>query len=116
VLKTCERLILEARSACKEISWEELGERGDGFLVDVREPQEFEQDTVPGAINVPRGLLEFSIDQHPALRHLDEERLLDTPLMLFCGTGGRSALAAVALEKLGFREVYSVRGGLNLRD
>ncbi len=116
MLKACEKLLTEARAAVREISWEEIEDLGDaaGVLVDVREPDEFAARTVPGAINIPRGLLEFSIDQHPRFAGLDEAALLSTPLLLFCGTGGRSALAAGALERIGFSDVRSVRGGINL--
>ena len=85
------------------------------FAVDVREPEECVKGTINGAINVPRGLLEFSIQNHPDLKHLNADELLNSRLFLFCGTGGRSALAALSLERLGFSQVYSVRGGLNLR-
>ncbi len=47
---------------------------------------------------------------------MDEETLLNTRLYLFCGTGGRSSLAALQLQKLGFTRVYSIRGGLNTLD
>lgn len=118
MLRSCERLVTEARSRVREINWEDIEDQGPdvGVLVDVREPGEFETHTVPGAINIPRGLLEFSIDQHPRFTGLQESDLLATPLYLFCGTGGRSALAALALEALGFETVYSVRGGINLYD
>jgi rhodanese-related sulfurtransferase len=118
MLSACEKLVTEARASVREISWEEVDERGEGsgVLVDVREPHEFAEQPVPGAINIPRGLLEFAIDKHPRFAGVGEDHLLATPLYLFCGTGGRSALAAIALGKLGFKEVYSVRGGVNLRD
>lgn len=116
LISSCERLVTDARARVREVSWEEVEECGPRcFLVDVREPQEFAEATAPGAINVPRGLLEFTIDKHPQLQHLDEDGLLNSRLYLFCGTGGRSALAALALEALGFKQVYSVRGGLKLR-
>jgi len=115
MLSHCERLVTEARASVDEITWEEIeAAAAPGYLVDVREPHEFAERTAPGAINVPRGLLEFSIDSHPALQHLSEDELLGSRLYLFCGTGGRSALAAIQLRKLGFTRVYSVHGGLNL--
>lgn len=117
MLDSCKKLIAEARQTVQEITWKELAkETGKNcFTVDVREPEEFASGTVAGAINVPRGLLEFSIQSHPQLEHFDIDELLNARLFLFCGTGGRSALAALALEKLGFTHVFSVRGGLNLR-
>ncbi len=115
MLPACERLVSEARRSVREVSWDEVrspGGAGDHYLIDVREPDEYRARSVPDAINVPRGLLEFAINRHPALQHLDEQALLATPLYLFCGTGGRSVLAAKSLESLGFEQVYSIRGGL----
>jgi rhodanese-related sulfurtransferase len=115
MLNSCERLVTEARARVDEITWQEIETSSlRGFLVDVREPHEFAERTAPGAINIPRGLLEFSIDSHPSLEQLEEEELLNSRLYLFCGTGGRSALAAIQLKKLGFTQVYSIHGGLSL--
>ncbi len=117
MLPSCQKLVAEARQSVREVSWEDLeGKVGrDGFIIDVREPHEFAEGSVPGAINVPRGLLEFSIQNHPSLRHLEVDQLLNARLFLLCGTGGRSALAACALEALDFTNVYSIAGGLKLR-
>jgi rhodanese-related sulfurtransferase len=111
------KLVAEARQSVREISWQELeNEDPDSyFLLDVREPHEFAENNAPGAFNVPRGLLEFSIQNHPELRHLNADDLLNARFCLLCGTGGRSALAARSLEELGFKNVFSVRGGLNLK-
>lgn len=117
MLPSCMKLIAEARQSVREISWEKLAkESGPGsFIIDVREPHEFAEGSVPGAINVPRGLLEFSIQNHPELQHMGVDELLNARLFLLCGTGGRSALAALTLEALEFSNVYSIAGGLKLR-
>ena len=117
MLPTCMKLIAEARANVREISWDALeGELcEDSYVVDIREPEEFAAETYPGAINVPRGLLEFSIQNHPALKHLGVDELLNARLFLLCGTGGRSALAALTLDSLEFRNVYSIAGGMKLR-
>ena len=117
MLPSCMKLITEARQSVKEISWQELENEicENSFIVDVREPHEFAEGTVSGAINVPRGLLEFSIQNHPELKHLEVDELLNARLFLLCGTGGRSALAALALEALEFTSVYSIAGGLKLK-
>jgi rhodanese-related sulfurtransferase len=118
MLECCQKLITEARASVNELSWAEAEAAGieGGWLIDVREPQEFAQGSVPGAINIPRGLLEFSIDKQPCFKGLDEQALMRQQMLLFCGTGGRSALAAQSLSRLGFSQAYSVRGGLELRD
>lgn len=117
MLPSCMKLIAEARRSVREISWEQLQreDNADHYIVDVREPHEFAEGSAPGAINVPRGLLEFNIQNHPELRHLGVEELLNTRLYLLCGTGGRSALAALTLEALEFTNVYSIAGGLKMK-
>jgi len=74
-------------------------------ILDVREPDEYEQGAVPGAVHLPRGQLEFSI----------EGRLPDktTPVAIYCAGGVRSAFAAKTLQDLGYSEVVSIVGGFN---
>jgi len=117
MLPSCMKLIAEARRSVREVAWHELEDEmcENSFIVDVREPHEFAEGSVPGAINVPRGLLEFNIQNHPDFRHLEVDELLNARLFLLCGTGGRSALATLTLEALEFTNVYSIAGGLKLR-
>ena len=74
-------------------------------LLDVREPDEYEQGAVPGAVHVPRGQLEFNV----------EGRLPDKtkPVAVYCAGGVRSAFAAKTLQDLGYESVVSVIGGFN---
>ncbi len=79
-------------------------------LVDVRETVERENDgLIPGSIHVPRGLLEFKAD--PESPAYDDELVPDDRLILYCGTGGRSALAAKTLIDMGYQDVSSLAGG-----
>jgi len=100
-------LVDEAKSQIKEIGPEELKkmrQSGEDFtLVDVREPEEHAKGTIPGAVNVPRGILEINIDKITT----DKDR----KLVLYCGGGSRSALAALNLKKMGFRNAISLAGG-----
>ncbi len=85
----------------------------DTMLIDIREPAEFQRGHLPGAMLLPRGLLEFEIHGlvervRPDLSTPAEEQ----PIVLYCGTGGRSALAAEALESMGYRKVRSMAGGI----
>ena len=80
-------------------------DRGDKFLlVDVREESEFAKDHLPGAIHLGKGVIERDIEA----RVPD----LNTEMILYCGGGFRSALAADNLQKMGYTNVISMDGGI----
>ncbi|TYT26400.1 sulfurtransferase [Luteimonas viscosa] len=110
-----EQLVAQARSRIRELDPGELSASParDAVLIDVREPDEYAQGHLPGAVNLPRGVLEFQIHAHPAMGCTASESLAlpDRPLVLYCRTGGRSALAAESLQQLGFSDVHSLAGG-----
>lgn len=112
---TAQDLVAQARAAIEEIDAQRLLDLQAGGMpvIDVREPEEFLAGHLPGAVNIPRGVLEFQVDGHPALNfktdpHLSHRR---EPVILYCRTGGRSALAAEALKRLGFDRPLSLAGG-----
>ncbi|WP_454831461.1 rhodanese-like domain-containing protein [Pseudoxanthomonas wuyuanensis] len=109
-------LIRQALARIQEISpLEVTAARADGaLLIDVREPDEFAAGHLPQAINLPRGVLEFRIQAHPAMACQASEALSlrERPLVLYCLTGGRAALAADSLQQLGFERVKSMAGGI----
>ncbi|NOT88966.1 MAG: rhodanese-like domain-containing protein [Lysobacter sp.] len=112
---TAQDLVAQARAVIEEIDASRLlAMQASGIpVVDVREPEEFAAGHLPGAVNIPRGVLEFQVDGHPALNfrtdpHLSHRR---EPVILYCRTGGRSALAAEALKRLGFDHPLSLAGG-----
>ncbi len=112
---TAQDLVAQARAVIEEIDSEHLRAlQAEGVaVIDVREPAEFAAGHVSGAVNIPRGVLEFEVDGHPALNfktdpHLSHRR---EPVILYCRTGGRSALAAEALKRLGFDRPLSLAGG-----
>jgi rhodanese-related sulfurtransferase len=83
------------------------------LLIDVREPAEYHKGKIPGAVHLPRGLLEFEI--HKLVEHYraDENQPdAERAIVVYCGTGGRSALAAQTLEAMGYRNVRSMAGGI----
>ncbi len=84
---------------------EELRTHPGAVVLDVREPDEYEQGAIPGSVHIPRGHLESQVEG----RVPDH----DTPLVVFCAGGVRSAFAAETLEKLGYSDVVSVAGGFN---
>jgi len=101
-------IVNDARSRIKETNVDEVKQRidrGDKFmLVDVREESEFAKDHLPGAIHLSKGVIERDIEA----RVPD----LNTPLILYCGGGFRSALAADNLHKMGYTNVISMDGGV----
>ncbi len=100
-------LVNEAKKEIQEIGPQELKkmqQSGEDFaLVDVREREESAKGAIPGAVAIPRGVLELNIDQITT----DKGK----KLVLYCGGGSRSALAAWMLKKMGFKNVISLAGG-----
>lgn len=112
---TAADLVADARRQIREIdprSFNALPQ--GGTLIDVREPAEFETGHIAGAINIPRGVLEFQVDAHPAVANVSDPALShkDQPLVLVCRTGGRAAMAALSLQRMGFNDVRSIAGGV----
>lgn len=102
---TAAELVAQAKLRIREISPADFhGGETAALLIDVREPAEFAAGHLQGAVNIPRGVLEFQIDAHPAARR-------DAKIVLYCRTGGRAALAADSLQQLGFTDVHSISGG-----
>ena len=113
---TVRELVAAARTRIREIQPAELLELQQFGcpVVDVREPDEFAEGHIPGAVNIPRGLLEFEVDGHPAVNYETAEALSHRarPVVLYCLSGGRSALAAEALLRLGFVNPMSLDHGV----
>ncbi len=78
---------------------------GDALIIDVREPQEYAAGHVPGAINIPRGVLEFQIWKHVGF---PAQASMEKPLYLQCQSGNRASLAAQSLAELGFTRTTAV--------
>ena len=98
-------VVNDAKSRIKECHVEEARERmkAGADLIDVREDNEFERDHAEGARHMGRGIIERDIVQ----AYPDK----DTELILYCGGGFRSALAADMLQKMGYTNVASMDGG-----
>jgi rhodanese-related sulfurtransferase len=102
------KIVDDTRKRIREVSIDDVKarlDRGENFvLVDVREESEYANDHLPGAIHLGKGIIERDIEERvPAL---------DTPLVLYCGGGYRSALAADNLQKMGYTNVLSMDGGI----
>jgi rhodanese-related sulfurtransferase len=83
--------------------------KGDTLVVDVRDAPEVQQSgKVAGAVHVSRGMLEFRAD--PQSPYHDKNFAKDKTVLLYCASGGRSALAGKALKDLGYERVYNLGG------
>ena len=83
--------------------------KGDVLVVDVRDPSEVQANgKVAGAVNVPRGMLEFRAD--PASPYHDKNFDKDKAVIVYCASGGRSALSGKTLRDLGYEKVYNLGG------
>ena len=101
------KLVNDAKSRIREVSVEETRKRmGEGSrvrLIDVREDQEWEAGHAQGAEHLGKGIIERDIEAQVADK--------STELVLYCGGGYRSALAADVLQQMGYTNVYSMAGG-----
>lgn len=103
---TAMDLVKHAKNEINEISCEEAASMFDtAIVIDVREPAEFQSGHIANAVHIPRGMLEFSLSSHPPLTNLEQ------PVIVYCKSGGRSALSAQTLQKMGYQHVYSIIGG-----
>jgi rhodanese-related sulfurtransferase len=102
------RIVNEARQRIRETGVDDVKARLDGgekfLLVDVREESEYAKDHLPGAIHLGKGVIERDIE-----KRVPE---LDTPIVLYCGGGFRSALAADNLQRMGYTNLLSMDGGI----
>jgi len=104
-----EDLLAEARASVNPVDAEAaqaLLDQG-ALVLDVREPAEFMMAHLPGAQNVPRGVLEFKVGDHPVLKEAE------ATILLYCKNGGRSTLASHTLKRMGFTNVQMLVGGFD---
>ncbi|MFZ0284545.1 MAG: rhodanese-like domain-containing protein [Terriglobales bacterium] len=102
------RIVEESRRRVKETTVDAVKaklDKGEKFvLIDVREDNEYAIDHLPGAVHLGKGIIERDIEG----RVPD----FDTPMILYCGGGFRSAMAADNLQKMGYTQVISMDGGI----
>ena len=108
-MKSALELVQEAKQQIDEVSVDEADQfiQQADVLIDVREPGEYQNGHLPGAINIPRGMLEFQVGSDPKL----ESR--DTGIVLYCKTSGRAALATQSLKTMGYLNIKSITGGFD---
>ena len=113
---TAAQLVAEAKGRIRNMSVDEVArelESGSVTLVDIREPGEVEREgAIPGAVAAPRGMLEFWAD--PSSPYHREEFERDRRTILYCASGGRSALAVATLQSLGYTDIAHLDGGMKV--
>jgi rhodanese-related sulfurtransferase len=112
---TAARMVAEARARVRELTpgqVETFVYGREALVVDLREATELDDEgLIAGAHHVPRGLLEFWADPDSDLHRSEFDP--DRTTILYCASGRRSALAAVVLGQLGYRDVAHLQGGLD---
>jgi rhodanese-related sulfurtransferase len=109
--KSVKELVEAANAVVPRVTAEQAQQMiADGALVvDVRDAAEVDQSgKVAGAVHVPRGMVEFRAD--PQSPYHDASFAKDKPVILYCASGGRAALAGLALKEMGFDDVYNLGG------
>ena len=108
-MKSAHDLVLAAKARIQEVPLADAEQaiRDAQVLIDVRETDEFAAGHIPGAVHMPRGMLEFRISANPELA------ARDIAIVLYCKTSGRAALAAAALHDMGYLKVQSIAGGFD---
>lgn len=108
-MKTAHDLVAAAKARVSEVSVAQAEQaiREASVLVDVREADEFATGHLPGAVHISRGMLEFRFSAMPALQPRDIR------IVLYCKTSGRAALAAAALQDMGYLNVQNIAGGFD---
>lgn len=112
MVKSVAEMIGEARGQIELVTPEAVSEElaaGDPVVVDVREPVEWERH-ISGALQVPRGLLEFVAD--PASPRHSDQLQPSRRVIVYCASGARAALAALTLQSMGYDNVANMDGGL----
>jgi rhodanese-related sulfurtransferase len=114
MIKPAAELVAEANAAVDTLSIDEARELvgdDDVLFVDVREASEVAKGKIPGAMHAPRGFLEFFAD--PSSPYHKPELASGKRLVIYCASGGRSALAAKTLKDVGVEKTANMLGGFN---
>ena len=113
-IKSATDLVKEAKQQIENLSPQQVKEelsKKNATLIDIRESEELKQQgTIPSAVHAPRGMLEFYAD--PSLPYHKPAFDKNNRIILHCASGGRSALAASTLKKMGYENVAHLDGGI----
>lgn len=109
---TVKDMLAEANAAVPKISADDarrMVSEENAVLIDVRDAPELQASgKIPGAINISRGMLEFRADAETPYHNPELRK--DRPAILYCASGGRSALSGQRLKEMGYEKVYNLGG------
>ena len=111
---TIGEMVANAKSQIENLTVEQVAAEmagGDVLLVDIRDAGEQQNGVIPGSVHASRGMLEFYAD--PSSPYHRPEFDPNKRVILHCASGGRSALATVALQQLGYTNIAHMDGGFN---
>jgi rhodanese-related sulfurtransferase len=103
---TAKDLVEKAKKNITMISLEDakaLFDKGGVIFLDCREPKEYKSGHIPGAINIPRGLLEFQVEGKISDKNAN--------IVMYCKSGGRGCLACESIGEMGYKNVKNMEGG-----
>lgn len=113
-MKTASELVAEAKAQVENLGPDEVErelQSGEAVVIDLREAEELTANgRIPGAVHVPRGMLEFRAD--PTSPYHQEPFDPSKRIIVHCASGGRSALAASTLQSMGYGNVAHLDGGI----
>ncbi len=108
-MQSWQEMIAEAKKEISLLQTKDVNNKllleEDFVLIDCRESEETQKGFIPKSVPIPRGVLEMTVERH----FTDREK----PIVIYCAGGGRSALAAHALKKMGYTHVASMEGGFS---
>ncbi len=105
-IKPAKYFVTRAIAKIKMITPQEaksMMDKGGVFVIDVRTEKEYKRGTIPGALHIPRGLLEFKV--YKVITDPNQK------IIVFCKSGGRGSLATLRLKEMGYKNVYNIKGG-----
>ncbi len=113
--KSVSEMVLEAKQSIENLTPDKVDEELAGnnvVLIDIRESEEATQNgQIPGSVLAPRGMLEFYADS--TSNYYRPEFDMNKRIILYCASGGRSALAVASLKNMGYENVAHLDGGIN---
>jgi len=113
-LKEALSIVGLVNSLSEEDAYEKIKSTADIVIIDVGEENEFKAEHLDNAILIPRGLLEMKIGKNDIFPEINKGVTpnKNQPILLYCKVGARSLLAAATLKKMGYKNIYHLKGGL----